>query len=259
MKYLMLILLTSCGTDITELSPEQGDNNEATAATDIQPRVYDTGAARALGFDVGTGPTGPEAGAISPQSLCLFPDSGNAELFLGVRASAGRFAERLGIPVALCNDGVPVIVQKEVILNGKSYSALAHYDRLCRFAECNTLAQIYVSEASVTTQLEWLPNMLDHEIGHILSSWGTVLGVDQHLPPGHIMSVVNKRENRWTQADIDLWCSASPCSKTTWQEETSDEPNGTSDVDSDAGTSSLSNDSGMSDATGGNAPEDGGL
>lgn len=69
-----------------------------------------------------------------------------------------------------------------------------------------------MAEVNLTKQSEWLPNLLDHEIGHVLSSWGSRPGFSLHLPnTGNIMSPVNRRENQWTQDDIDLWCSAAPC------------------------------------------------
>jgi hypothetical protein len=62
------------------------------------------------------------------------------------------------------------------------------------------------------------------------------------------MAAINKREHRWTQEDMDFWCSASPCGNTQLPEGISGEPFGLPDTISDAGTSRLSVDSGTKEA-----------
>ena len=60
-----------------------------------------------------------------------------------------------------------------------------------------------------------LDRVLDHEIGHILSAWGRIAKVNMHVEEeGHVMSATILRDIDWSQQDVDLWCSASPCGRT---------------------------------------------
>lgn len=206
MKYTTLLapLLVACGSNFTEVygtdrNFQADDTRDAGAEPDIREPEPDAGSEQAV------------SSVDKVQALCLSP---NSRLDRYVRDSARRFRERLEIPIVFGEGCLPITVEEEIYYKGKPQSGIAHYDSPCIWTECETKAYIAINEASVTTQLEWLPNLLDHEIGHVLSAWGLVAQVAEHLPPGHIMSVSNKRENQWTQEDIDLWCSASPCGKT---------------------------------------------
>lgn len=229
-------MAVACGNDIIRLAQPQGDDygTTETVPTDYQ----DAGTAEAVGLGVPE-PLLVDAQAVLSEevpTLCLVPDPRFPELLSYVRASTGRFRERLGLPVALCDTGVPILVEEEIVHNGEAVSGIAHTNRPCVMAQCNGDAYIAIVKINLYAQMAWLPNLLDHEIGHILST-----KLDKHLPPGHIMSEVNKRENRWTQEDVDLWCSGSPCTKTSWQDETTDLPDsGLPVAVSDAGTSRLS-------------------
>ena len=232
-----LLLATACGdTDVVYISEPSGDTNQADNVQLLQSEYIshrqnaDTGAKKNANEL-----RGPRDQNVDPsrevQALCF---SHEARIFQYVRYSIRRFGESLEIPVVLGEGCLPITVQEVVQDQGKSVSGLAHYRRLCQWTDCERYADIRIAEINLTEQVEWLPNLLDHEIGHVLSSWGNALHVDQHVQEdGHIMSVLNKRTNHWTQEDIDLWCSASPCGKTRM------EPSWLSPV-SDAGTSYLS-------------------
>lgn len=222
MKHAVLVLLvaTACG-DINAVYVSQSSSpSTQDAEVRLVPGrpellcpewVPDPGTAQNVEAFRETG--NPNSGSLAlsawSQALCLSPDP---SLERWVRDSAGRFRDRLQIPVVLGEACLPIVVRKEVSYQGKLVSALARYSKgPCVWKDCEASAVIEVAEINLTEQQDWLPNLLDHEIGHVLSSWGSILKVPQHLPEEHIMAAINKRDNSWTQEDIDMWCSGAPC------------------------------------------------
>lgn len=172
-------------------------------------------------------PVAPEPAAASrpePQPELVISPSPELESY--VRASVERFRARLELPVSIGQSGVPVTLEDQVTVKGKAVDGAASYSKLCRFQACVGRARIRLSANLLTTKRRFLENVIDHEIGHILSAWGTALKVSQHLPEeGHVMSSASG-VGPWTAEDVFLWCSASPCGKESWNE--TDNDNGAS-------------------------------
>lgn len=229
-----LLLATACGSDTTELEYHETEPAFYEVSESVQNQSsLDPGGVQPVAelqpAPVASQPSSQNVDAVHEMST--FRISPDPELVGYTRDSARRFEDRLTLPVVLGEGGLRIVVQDEVWDGNKAVSAVAHYYRQCVWTECESQAEIRVARVNLTEQVEWLPNLLDHEIGHVLSAWGQVAKVPMHLPDtGNIMSPINRRENRWTQADIDLWCSAAPCGKTRMN------PSWLSPV-SDAGTS----------------------
>lgn len=219
----IILAVFGCGNNITTLEatcaeesqiPILHDNEEVEAghSTDREVRDSDREDDRTANQSVNS--------SVELQALCLSP---SPELARPVRAAVQRFAERLEIPMVVGEGCVPVTVRETVSYRGKPQSGLARYrgSRACVFDECNTRASIQLESALLGPKAHVLENVLDHEIGHILSAWGSVAGVNMHLPAGNLMAGTVSNTSIWTQADIDLWCGASPCGKTlldpSWQ------------------------------------------
>lgn len=223
MKSLPAILLfaTACGQDTTSLEVTCAESasldDEREASTEFARPS--SGELAAGSHPVPSDPT-PEStppAREAPGTLVLSPSN---ELLGPVRAAAARFAERLEIPMVVGEGGIPVTVQEGVYFKGKPYSALASYTHKCTFADCNSRVSIVIDRSMLTTKSYNLAPVLDHEIGHVLSAWGHVKKVDMHVQEEyHVMSAGVLRGVEWTQQDIDLWCSASPCGRTELDEE----------------------------------------
>lgn len=223
MRSLSVILLfaTACGSDLTTLEVICGETTETIPTVLSNPSVHLPPRYAAELPERSTLPPNPPSATTSSTGkvvdpLCL---SADGELVGPVRASVQRFAERLEIPVVFAEGTVqgcvPVTTEKDLEYRGNRVSGRASYYSSCRFETCNTSAFILIDEEHLYAKREWLEEVVDHEIGHILSDWGQVARVNMHLRADyHVMSPTLHRGTQWTQEDIDLWCSASPCGRT---------------------------------------------
>lgn len=151
-------------------------------------------------------------------TLILSPASEALRPYL--ESSARRFSGRLNLNIIVADGGVRVKAWTEVIVHGSPVNAAAHYaGGPCRFQECNAPGRAWIDIELAMFEPEHINHIdqvLDHEIGHVLSSWGSAVHKDQHLPTGHIMQAIFTEMyagdfKPWTQEDADFWCSASPC------------------------------------------------
>lgn len=239
----ILLFATACGSDLTTLEVTCGAAAETIPETNfIQPivEVAETTSGRPLAHPLPTDPPVVTQAPVreSPRVLVLSPSD---ELLGAVRASVKRFAERLKIPVVVGEGGIPITVQDTVLYKGRAVTAMAYYSRYCVFSDCNRVASIAVERALLNDKIDWLAQMLDHEIGHILSAWGRIKKVNMHIAEDyHVMTAGVRRAVQWTQEDIDLWCSASPCGRTELGEEWTYPVLPLPDAVADSGTSILS-------------------
>lgn len=216
MRNLLLLLAVACGNDITDLAQSQGDDCATTETLSEGP--HDAGGTTELGLGEGQPVSVDQEGAVPEEvpTLCLLVAAEPAEFLLRVRASAKRFRDRLGIPVALCDTGVPILVQEHVWQSpGHGLGGKASYEGpVCRFSECSTRAKIQIAQHE-TELPDTIDAVIDHEIGHVLSAWGKFSEKTDsagHLPSGNLMGGnLLPPHQQWTQDDIDLWCSVSPC------------------------------------------------
>lgn len=139
-----------------------------------------------------------------------------------VEVVASEYKERLGLSIVVAPDGIPVGVAPEVPFKGKLYDGLARYERICAFDECNSEHNVSIVIAEVMLGAkEWaMEATMRHEIGHVVSGWGSALGVDMHAPDdGHVMSAAACRGGicgTWQSLDYEMMCAGAPCKFWRW-------------------------------------------
>lgn len=197
---LIVSVLAACsGPSTTELFPEAASVTIAT-----------------IGTDAGAAPSksaqhfpASDAGSAPAPALVLSP---TPELQEVVEDRAAFFRDLLGLPIEVRPGGILMQVTPMVYAHGNPVNAGAFYSHICRFDGCNDKVHIDFESAMMTEpKRAHLVQVVEHEIGHVLSSWGSVLHVDQHLPTGNIMQATFTELAEPTSEDISFWCSASPC------------------------------------------------
>lgn len=126
------------------------------------------------------------------------------------------YLDQFGLLVERSEDGIPIVLQDKVTWGGTEVDAVAHYDQMCSFDECNSGHGVYikVSRNLLTTKLFALDNTIQHEIGHIVSGWGVKQHMPQHLDEmAGVMSPGCRNHvcADWSEADRKLICAVAPC------------------------------------------------
>lgn len=131
--------------------------------------------------------------------------------------SSRRYDDRLGLRVASAAGGIPFTIEDEVVWRGQAVDAVAYYDKLCVFDQCTAAISRVVFAAPLLDEKLWaMQQTMDHELGHIISGWGTAIGWPQHFKkPGHLLSpgCVDHVCAPWTAEDAAMLCAGAPCTK----------------------------------------------
>lgn len=157
------------------------------------------------------------------QSLRVTPDP---ELIPAVQEAAADYWQTFGVRIEIVEDGIPILLLPEILYTytakdgtkqTSQVDGLAHYDAFCVAYACNDPRKgvnIQIAESLIGDKAWAMKESMRHELGHILSGWGSPSRMGMHLPSQvGVMSpgCVNHVCMPWSDADAEMICAGVEC------------------------------------------------